>query len=384
MGRGKVEEALRLVGLAYDTALSGRDWTGLLKALTASVDAQSAMIRMVDYTERKVGFFDQIGYDPAFPQQYREHLIEIEPYQNYLESYPGNKPISADIIYGGAQKRRHSEFYNAYERRMGMEHIAGIALARNGTMTLGMGIHRSKQTGDFDSESLALLEMLTPHISRAVQMQQLLAAAFANQMLAESALDRLSVGVVLADAHLRPVFVNRMAEQLIAASGGALRLTLRSLDTKDPAVTKLLRRLVAEAAATTTGKGLTEGGDIRMACGDGSFLQLCVTPLSRQRLDCEIAIPAACAAIFIARPGSIKLPWRRVALYYGLTPAEAKLATQLVNGGCLEEAAERLGVSFHTARAQLRSIFAKTGVCRQSELVTTLLQGVLGKMAPFP
>ena len=116
---------------------------------------------------------------------------------------------------------------------------------------------------------------------------------------------------------------------------------------------------------------------MRIACGDGSFLQLCVAPLSRECLDSGSAAPSACAAIFISRPGSIHLPWRRVAICYGLTQAEAKLAVQLAGGVSLEEAAEHLGVSIHTARTHLKAVFAKTSARRQPELVAMLLQGVL-------
>ena len=53
----------------------------------------------------------------------------------------------------------------------------------------------------------------------------------------------------------------------------------------------------------------------------------------------------------------------------GVTPAEAKLITHLVDGLTLTAAAEALGVSRNTARTQLSSIFTKTGLNRQSQLV---------------
>lgn len=92
----------------------------------------------------------------------------------------------------------------------------------------------------------------------------------------------------------------------------------------------------------------------------------------------EFTAPPACAAVFICRHGAIDLPWRKVACYYKLTPAEAKLAVRLARGESLEEIAVRLGITLHTARTQLKSIFAKTGCRRQPELVVMLLQGVLG------
>ncbi|MGE8321861.1 MAG: helix-turn-helix transcriptional regulator, partial [Pseudomonas sp.] len=70
---------------------------------------------------------------------------------------------------------------------------------------------------------------------------------------------------------------------------------------------------------------------------------------------------------------------------YHLTPAETGLALELANGLSLEEASERLNIRRNTARAHLRSIFSKTGVRRQTELVRIMLNSVvaLGEAAPL-
>lgn len=60
----------------------------------------------------------------------------------------------------------------------------------------------------------------------------------------------------------------------------------------------------------------------------------------------------------------------------GFTAAEAKLASKLGTGTSLADAAAELGIAFHTARTQLKHIFAKTGARRQSELV-----GLIGDLA---
>lgn len=64
----------------------------------------------------------------------------------------------------------------------------------------------------------------------------------------------------------------------------------------------------------------------------------------------------------------------------GLTAAEARLTAKLAQGLALNDAAGELGISAHTARTQLKSIFAKTGARRQSELVGMLSE--LASIAP--
>ena len=57
---------------------------------------------------------------------------------------------------------------------------------------------------------------------------------------------------------------------------------------------------------------------------------------------------------------------------FRLTAAEARLASRLAAGEKLEVAAKELSIAPDTGRNQLKSIFAKTGVHRQAELVAML------------
>jgi DNA-binding CsgD family transcriptional regulator len=57
-----------------------------------------------------------------------------------------------------------------------------------------------------------------------------------------------------------------------------------------------------------------------------------------------------------------------------LTPSETRLAALLARGLSIETAAMELRIARQTARNQLKSVFAKTGVHRQSELVSLIAQ----------
>lgn len=78
--------------------------------------------------------------------------------------------------------------------------------------------------------------------------------------------------------------------------------------------------------------------------------------------------------MFVAnRQGEAPLSPEVLAVLYQLTPAEARLAALLAGGAELKDIAGTLGVSLNTARSQLRSVFAKTGTRRQSELIHRIL-----------
>ena len=58
---------------------------------------------------------------------------------------------------------------------------------------------------------------------------------------------------------------------------------------------------------------------------------------------------------------------------YGLTRGEAALASKLVQGKSIEDAANELCISAHTARTHLKRIFMKTDTHRQPELVVRMM-----------
>ena len=70
-----------------------------------------------------------------------------------------------------------------------------------------------------------------------------------------------------------------------------------------------------------------------------------------------------------------------------LSQTEAKLVQLMSNGMMLDEAAEELSISVHTARTHLKHIFHKTGLNRQAELIHRIGCGpasLLLQIAPVP
>ena len=63
----------------------------------------------------------------------------------------------------------------------------------------------------------------------------------------------------------------------------------------------------------------------------------------------------------------------RCSARFDLTAAQARLALFLAEGGTITEYASAMGVKISTVRTHLKSIFAKTGVKRQTELAILLL-----------
>lgn len=374
------KEALQLVELAYQAVAEPARWPFLLEALAAAVRAEGGLLRQVDYRNHRVGFSQTLGYEESYVRAYREHYIHLDHYREILLRQPVGAVLTSDAVMA-PDERRKTVYFNEYEQPQDRIHVLGSVLARDDAALVYLGLHRGERGQAFAGRDLRLIRLLLPHLAGAVRLQGLLAACRHAQLLAGATIDRLRVGVLLTDAAARPFLVNQAAERLMAGTH-AWTIKPDGLSLARASDTARLRQLIAAAAATTAGEDTTAGGDLRVMAPDGrSPIQIWVTPLARSRLDDDLTAPSACAAVFVACPGATRLPWRRVAVQYGLTQAEARLAVALCEGLSVEEAAARFGLSLATVRAQLKGVFAKTGTRRQAELVGSLMCGVLAQCA---
>jgi DNA-binding CsgD family transcriptional regulator len=69
---------------------------------------------------------------------------------------------------------------------------------------------------------------------------------------------------------------------------------------------------------------------------------------------------------------------------FRLTPAEARLANQLATGDSIDTVADRLGITYETARNVLKKVFQKTDTNRQAELLALLTRFDRRIRAPGP
>jgi DNA-binding CsgD family transcriptional regulator len=78
--------------------------------------------------------------------------------------------------------------------------------------------------------------------------------------------------------------------------------------------------------------------------------------------------------LFRETAGSEKSLWRMLMDDLSLSYAEARIAVELHRRGDLGKVAQALGLSKETVRTQLKAVFAKLGVSKQSEVVRRIQQ----------
>lgn len=157
------------------------------------------------------------------------------------------------------------------------------------------------------------------------------------------------------------------ARSVIEAGLGAIGKD-GTLTFEDPENTFALERAIARSRAQPDSQAI-----VRLERDES--LGPCFAYLAPARnLPQAIDVPDDAVALVFPPAEETGRLWASLRESFGLTPAEARLARKLKDGRSLKEAADELSVSINTVRNQLRAIFDKMGLTRQSDLVRTLAE----------
>lgn len=225
-----------------------------------------------------------------------------------------------------------------------------------------LSVMRSRRAGSFDGTGRERMARAARHLARSFGIGDLLV----ERAACLGALDLVAAPLLIVTAAGRLVFGNVTGQALMAA--GHLRLRNGRLACSRPFDQQRLDAAIALATGVATNgttqppqpaTWLLEAGDF-----SGRFV---VLPLPEQHALRAVSGPGRLAAVIAL--GSAPAPTERLRQLYGLTPSEARLAVALTDGETLKSAAEHFGISLNTARDQLKSLFRKMNVDRQSGLV---------------
>jgi len=218
-------------------------------------------------------------------------------------------------------------------------------------------------------------QAIAPHLMRAMRIFVRYAQAYRERAVYQTVVDRIGVGVALVDANSAMMASNAIAGEILGGPNGIGITQGRLIAHRQPVANVLARQVRAAAEAQTSAPN--EPGRPLAIERNNNPSPLTLTVYPGPGVEHGDA-PLRRSAIVVMRD-----PDRRaavsahvVAQLFGLTPAEAALATLLAQGYDMDEAASALGVRRNTARSQLQSVFMKTNAKRQSELVRMILSSV--------
>ena len=381
------EAVEKLIALIYKGPLEDRPWRSFLPALRQQLDAQvvSLVLRPPAAGDRGVilncqrSDLPEGGDELADPSDweaitYQEQFFAIDPFVNLP---PGKVVTQRELV--PDEELLKSDYYLNYLKPIGLFHILGVDTIEPDGMQARLRAARRPDELPFDTSHTALCERLLPHLRRAIQIHARLSRTESERDLYADAVDQLSVATLVLDEKGRILTTNTVASELLA-QGDGIAVSEKRLHIADRAIDMQLQDLIANAIQAQRSGTPCIARALRVQRPSGKdHYGLVVRPVPMSEWAEGQSSP--CIAIFIsgsdtgesASEQALQTSLREL---FQLTPAEANLAIKLARGMSLAEVSQQQNISQHTARAQLKSIFAKTGVARQAELVRLVLKSV--------
>jgi len=367
------ETIVKLVALIYDAASNPDAWPLLLESLAELIGGHAVNLGYVRTGAPAMWVAASARWDPASLGDYDRYYGERDPWKlagirkgMFRQGLVG---LSDQVVPRTELER--TEFYNDYARKLGLRGgIAGVIV--NDGQSIALINASCLPNTTFGGDEIDLFKLLLPHLERALQIHERFIRLESENEATADAFDQLPVAMILTDSKGRVLLINGAASAILA-SGDGLRVDRGNLTARTPRENAELQRLVAECAATTSGKGLRAGGPHVVSRASGMrSLRLLVTPVRASNRYAPRG--GALAAIFISDPEQpIQASDELLRQFHGLTAAEARLASLLAGGLTLQEATETLGITANTARGYLKNAFSKTGVRTQAQLVRVVL-----------
>lgn len=359
-----------LLALIYEGPLEAEPWQGFLEELQCVMSAAASTLILQSPSASSEGVMLNAGGNMQAIRSYNESLFALDPFVDL----PDNTVLSLRE-YIGAEALIDSDFYALSLKPSGFQDILGADLRVPDEFEVRLRVSRSEGARPFAEADKNLISRLLPHLERSIKIHARMNRLETERSLYAGAVAQMSVATLLIDEQGAVINRNDKAESLLASSteimieSGVLRL-------KDPVLDLRLQTMLSRLLDTSVHEQakLVQAMRLPAANQEGDWGMI-LRPIPSNRWSEGKQVPTV--AVFIANPNEqSNTSIRVITELFGFTKTEARFALLLANGLNLDEAAEQLHVSRNTVRTHLRSLFAKTGVSRQTLLVRLILKSV--------
>ena len=367
-----------LVGSIYDCAANPERWPDALSLIRDAVDAAYVGLDFGNFTPVGLGragkwIRHNSPWDESWLERHNAFTAKI-PQGQVLFNLPVDKSWT-QLKQISEAKFQQTEYYREWVRPQSLRDCLSLNYLKqdhfNGILTMPTFANRAPVSND----NCRLAERLSPHIRRAMKINDLTDQSNLVTRLYRQVLDSLSVAVFIVGPARRMVFTNAAGEALLSSAdrilsvGGILQGRRKGCHASalDDAIDRALN---GNNALGTAGIAVPLIGD------DGDHAAAYVLPLSGKNM-CGDFDSGNCAVFVTRRADHHPLVFDMLRSLFDLTSAEARVALMIAKGDGPQIISEAFGIKVNTVRTHLKHCFAKVDVSDQ-----TALAGRINAMVP--
>ena len=361
MGQPTPEQLSSLLEALFGGLLHAEPWSEFLRRLADQAGATYATLLLTGPGFDAPGTIVTPDANPRTAEDYAEGMFAADPFVGLPE---GKVVTFAEFVENVDPAFQH------FLETSGSGQILGVDLRTSAGSEARLRLTRHHDLAPFEPGERELVAGLVPHIRIALALFAQMESSAAEQGVYQSAFGGLAFASLMLDRTGRVVRSNDAAQRLLASQSG-LAIRGEKLAMADRQASAIIQSMLANLDGSD--------GPVRFRIdphGEAPELSAVATPLSRRSFMSE---GEPVLALFIADPAQpAEVNPEALRDIFQLTPTEAQITAELAAGASLVEVARLLDMAHNTARSHLRSIFAKTGARRQSQLVHLVRSSAAG------
>lgn len=346
------------ISTLYECATDESCWASALLAMGKAFDSPRVGLLRTSPKIDVVYDLKGLNFDLETQRAYNDYYWRLDPTLDpNLIGQQGHWEDAGHLF--DPRTTPHREYVHDFAIPGGLRYVAGGNVHSDEEGCVLLGLQRPADASPFDERSKAIFNEIRPHLQRVSVISRELNCARRTVALSAAAISGLAQPAYVLSPSGALLFANEAGlNQLRARSPFQHRNGRLEVSSKDQ------QRFIA-ALRGATREPRCVGADL-IAGNAGSSWVLRIAPISGD--------PSG--ALVYASPARGRLPpTPTLQRLFGLTQAEADVASRSAQGQTIKEIAFARQVSELTVRAQVRSVLSKTGARRLSAL-SGLLQGI--------
>jgi DNA-binding CsgD family transcriptional regulator len=266
-------------------------------------------------------------------------------------------------------------FYTQFLAKFGLRWVAAVGVAPDPRLHAGLTVQRGVDRAPFTADEKELVTRLGRHVEQALRIGVQLIEANVTSATLGLTLRRMGVATFTLDESDRVLFHNGLADKLLSG-----QLSLRDgklrVQTGSGAHVSLDRAFLSQRSLSST---TSDTAPLLLRNENGRHLIAFRIPVyTSSDIAEEFLRNARKLLLVVERNEGQPTDIYTLRELFGLTGAEAKLASLIGRGISPKAAAKQLQITEGTVRTVLKRIYSKMDVSRQSELAALL--GQIGLM----
>jgi PAS domain-containing protein len=223
-------------------------------------------------------FFRNVGASAESLDLYVAHYAETSPRAAHGKDKPEGFVSYDHQVLSEAEIERN-EFYADFLKPQGYKYFVASNLLNNEDLFSVFSVQRHLGQDHVDSEEVALMERLTPHMSQALKIHLRVMGLEGRDRLSAPLSENSATGAIVLNADGTVLRFNPAAERMITDPANGLDITGQRISFTADTQRSAAERLIADALATATGEGHRPARALALPRPDGLPLTMIGIPL---------------------------------------------------------------------------------------------------------